>query len=423
MIVELVTIGNELLNGQTTDTNSAWMAQKLNLAGIQVSRINSVSDSRESILGILEETEARADIVIMTGGLGPTSDDVTKPVLCEFFNTELVFNTEILKHIESLLAKKSCKINEYNMKQAEVPESAVILHNDAGTAAGLWFEKNKKIFISLPGVPFEMKGLITKRVIPALNKIFSLPVIHARTIITQGIFEAQLAEQLKDFESELPENISLAYLPSPGIVRLRLVIRGDDLKKLVNDIDMQIQKLQHIIPEYIVGFDDDTFESIICEMLSDRSQTLSVAESCTGGTIASMLTAVHGSSKYFKGGIVAYSNEIKKDQLAIEPSLLDRYGAVSKQVVEDMAINTRLLFNTDYSIAVSGIAGPSGGTDEKPVGTTWISVSCKESTVSSQFRFGDNRDRNIKRASVTALNMLRKMIIEQDIIALKGLGL
>jgi nicotinamide-nucleotide amidase len=415
MRVELVTIGNELLSGMTTDTNSAWLAQQVNLLGARVDRISTVSDTRKDILGILKEAGVRAEIIIMTGGLGPTSDDVTKPALCEFFDTKPVFRPEISDHIETLLAKKNCRINEYNLKQAEVPESAVILHNDQGTAAGLWFEKEGKIYISLPGVPFEMKGLFIKRVIPALKERFTFPVIYYKTVITQGNFEAQLSEQLRDFEAELPENISLAYLPSPGIIRLRLVTSGDNLGKLETEIEIQIRKLQQLIPEYIVGFNEDTLEMIIGEMLRDRNQTLSVAESCTGGAIASLVTSIPGSSEYFKGGIVAYSNEIKRDQLAIERSIIDKYGAVSKQVVEDMAINTRLLFNTDYSVAVSGIAGPSGGTDNKPVGMIWIAVSCKEAIRASEFRFGDNRERNIRRASVTALNMLRKLINDQDL--------
>ncbi len=414
MLVELVTIGNELLNGQTIDTNSAWMAQQFNLSGIEVSRITSVSDSRDSILGILEETGARANVVILTGGLGPTSDDVTKPALCEFFDTSLIFRHDIYKHIESLLAKKKCKINEFNKKQAEVPEAAIILHNHVGTAAGLWFEKNTTIFISLPGVPFEMKELFKEKVVPELKERFTFPVIHYKTVLTQGVFEANLAELLEDFEAELPGHISLAYLPSPGMIRLRLWAIGGKLDKLKDDIEIQIDKIQKVIPEYIVGFNDDYLEKIIGEMLKERGQTLSVAESCTGGAIASMVTSISGSSAYFKGGIVAYSNEIKKDQLAIESGLLDRYGAVSKQVVEDMAINSRLLFNTDYSIAVSGIAGPSGGSEEKPVGTTWIAISGKYETSSQEFSFGDNRDRNIRRASVSALNMLRKMIIRND---------
>jgi nicotinamide-nucleotide amidase len=414
MVIELVTIGNELLTGKTIDTNSAWMAEHLYHAGIQVNRITSVSDSRESILEILEETASRADIVILTGGLGPTSDDVTKPALCEFFNTRLVFDKKVFNHIESLLYSRRLKLNEYNVKQAEVPESAIVLQNDEGTAPGLWFDKNNRIFISLPGVPFEMKGLMSKRVIPALRKKYKFPATYSRTVITQGSFEAFLAERLRDFEMALPSNIALAYLPSPGIIKLRLYAKGTDSKKLKDEVEMQVLKLSEIIPEYVAGFDEDTLERTIGNLLLERGQTLSVAESCTGGTLASMITAVPGSSRYFSGGIVAYSNEIKKDQLAIEPSLIDKYGAVSKPVVEDMAINCRLLFNTGYAVAVSGVAGPSGGTDKKPVGTTWIAVSSRGSTVSGEFRFGDNRDRNIKRASVAALNMLRKMILAND---------
>jgi nicotinamide-nucleotide amidase len=414
MQVELVTIGNELLLGQTIDTNSAWIAQQLNILGARVSRITSVGDARDAILEILEESGKRADIIIMTGGLGPTSDDITKPALCEFFDTSLVLNPSVHEHIKALLAVRGHKLNELNTKQAEVPESATILHNDQGTAPGLWFEKNGKIFISLPGVPFEMENLMMARVIPRLRERFIFPAIFYKTVITQGSFEAQLSELLRDFEAALPESISLAYLPSPGIIRLRLGTTGDDLQQLEKDIEKQVMKLQGIIPEYIIGFDDDTLELIIGRMLKSRAQTLSVAESCTGGSIASMITRIPGSSDYFKGGIVAYSNEIKRDQLAIDHSLLESYGAVSKQVVEDMAINTRLLFNTDFSVAVSGIAGPSGGTEEKPVGTIWIAVSCQGSTLSSRFRFGDNRERNIRRSSVAALNMLRKMIIDRN---------
>ncbi len=410
--VELVTIGNELLSGNTTDTNSAWLSQQLNLIGLQVSRITSVPDIKKDILSILAESENRADIIIMTGGLGPTSDDITKPALCEFFNTKLVFRAEIFTHIESLLFKKQLKINEYNKMQAEVPESALVLHNDLGTAAGLWFEKNNKFFISLPGVPFEMKGLFINKVAPKFQELFSLQAVYSKTIITHGSFEAQLAETLKDFEDEMPENMMLAYLPSPGIIRLRLVTTGDDLEELKAEVKGQINKLQELIPEYIIGFNEDTLEEIIGKILMDRGQSLSVAESCTGGKIASLITGVAGSSKYFKGGIIAYSNEIKTDQLAIEKSLLENFGAVSKQVVENMAINSRLLFNTDYSISVSGIAGPSGGTKEKPVGTTWIAVSSKSATNSHEFRFGDNRERNITRASITALNLLRKLLTE-----------
>jgi nicotinamide-nucleotide amidase len=414
MHIEIVTIGNELLLGLTQDTNSSWLAQKLNGFGLQVSRITSVADSRKAILEILSETDARADIIIMTGGLGPTSDDITKPVLCEFFKTRLVFNNEIYEHIKSLLIGRNCEINEHNRKQAEVPESAAILHNDEGTAPGLWFEKGKKIFISLPGVPFEMKSLISNRVIPELRKRFAFPAVYYKTLVTQGSFEAQLAERLKDFEDELPGNISFAYIPSPGIIRLRLGTSGENPEVVKRNVEQQILRLQKIIPEYIVGYDNDTLQVIIGNMLNYRQQTLSVSESCTGGMISSLITSVPGSSAWFKGGLVAYSNEIKRDQLAVDKSVIDRYGAVSRNVVEDMAINTRLLFDTHYSVAVSGIAGPGGGSDEKPVGTTWIAVSSRNITRAEEFRFGDNRERNIIRASITGLNMLRKLIISQD---------
>jgi nicotinamide-nucleotide amidase len=416
MRVELVSIGNELLLGQTVNTNSSWMARELIQYGIQTSRITSISDSRSDILNMLRETGERAEIVIITGGLGPTSDDITKPVLCEFFETDLILDQGILEHIKSLLAIRGVEINDLNIRQAEVPASAHILHNAMGTASGLWLEKNDTVYISLPGVPFEMKALITDMVIPKLREKFPFPEVYYKTVITQGSFEAYLAERLKTFEANLPPNMSFAYLPSPGIIRLRIGSAGDDAKKLERAVNSQVLKLQEIIPEYIVGFDDDTLELIIGSMLMIRNQSLSIAESCTGGAVSALITSVPGSSSYFKGGIVAYSNEIKRDQLAIDRSLIETYGAVSKLVVEDMAINTRLLFNTDYAVSVSGIAGPGGGSSDKPVGTTWIGVSCKNKTYSEIFRFGDNRERNIQRASVAALNMLRKLIISQDMI-------
>ncbi len=410
---ELVTIGNELLSGKTTDTNSAWIASQLELTGLQVTRITSVGDSRGDIVAVLGEAGDRADVVIVTGGLGPTSDDITKPALCEFFNTRLVFREDIYNHIETLLAKKSCRINEHNRRQAEIPEMAGTLHNTEGTAPGLWFEKNGTIYISLPGVPFEMKELLVSQVIPLLSEKFSFKPAFYRTVITQGTFEAHLAELLEDFEKQMPSGITVAYLPSPGIIKLRIGGRGLNTLHLKEQVEKQLEHLREIIPQYIVGFDEETLEIVIGKLLTDRNESLAVAESCTGGAISSLITGVPGSSKYFKGGIVAYSNEIKKDQLAISPTLIETYGAVSKQVVEDMAINSRLLFNSTWSIAISGIAGPSGGTPEKPVGTTWIAVSCSKFTRSAEFRFGDNRLRNIRRASAAALNMLRMAITGQ----------
>ncbi len=410
---DLITIGNELLSGRTTDTNSAWLANQLDQLGIKISRISSVGDTRDDILKILHEAGERAGVVIMTGGLGPTSDDITKPVLCEFFGTQLVFSEEVFNHIKTLLAGRDCKVNENNRKQAEIPESAIPLHNALGTAPGLWFEKGETIYISLPGVPFEMKDLVTTQVIPRLKSQLTFPPSCYRTIITQGSFEAHLAEILSGFEEQLPAGISLAYYPSPGIIKLKIGGTGEDQETLRKSVEGEVARLREIIPQLIVGYDEETLETIIGKLLTGREETLAVAESCTGGAIASLITAVPGSSAYFKGGIVAYSNEIKKDQLAISPTILDTYGAVSKQVVEDMAVNVRLLFSSTYAIAVSGIAGPTGGTPEKPVGTTWIAVSSAGSVESAMFLLGDNRQRNIQRASVTALNMLRKMILTQ----------
>ncbi|TVR73872.1 MAG: CinA family nicotinamide mononucleotide deamidase-related protein [Marinilabiliales bacterium] len=408
---ELITIGNELLSGRTIDTNSAWLASQLDQIGAITVRITSVGDTREEILKILHEAGERAGLVIMTGGLGPTSDDVTKPALCEFFDTKLVFSEEVFKHIKVLLAGRNCKVNENNRKQAEIPGSAIPLHNALGTAPGLWFEKGDTIYISLPGVPFEMKDLVTTQVIPRLQSQLTFPPSCYRTIITQGSFEAHLAEILSGFEEQLPAGISLAYYPSPGIIRLKIGGVGEDPEILRATVESEVDKLREIIPQLIVGYDEETLETTTGKLLTDRGETLAVAESCTGGAIASLITGVPGSSAYFKGGIIAYSNEIKKDQLAINPDILDTYGAVSKQVVEDMAVNARLLFNSTYAIAVSGIAGPAGGTPEKPVGTTWIAVSCSGSTDAALYMLGDNRQRNIQRASVTALNMLRKMIL------------
>ena len=410
---ELVTIGNELLSGKTTDTNSAFIAGHLELIGLPVTRITSVGDSRQDILDALREAGNRADVVIVTGGLGPTSDDITKPALCDFFDTRLVFREDIFAHIETILAKKRCTVNEHNRRQAELPERAMALHNTEGTAPGLWFEKEETIFISLPGVPYEMKELVKTQVLPRLSEKFSFQPTYYRTVITQGTFEAQLAELLSDFEKNLPGGITLAYLPSPGIIKLRIGGRGDDISILQGKVDEQVNVLQKIIPQYIIGYDEQTPEMIVGKLLSERQQNIAVAESCTGGAISSLITAVPGSSKYFKGGIVAYSNEIKKDQLAISPTLIETYGAVSKQVVEDMATNARLLFNSNWSIAVSGIAGPSGGSTAKPVGTIWIAISGENYIRSAEYRFGDNRQRNIRRASLTALNMLRRTIIEQ----------
>jgi len=414
MKAEIITIGDELLIGQVIDTNSAWIAQKLNLIGIKIHRINSISDNREEILSTLNESEQRVDLIIITGGLGPTNDDITKKTLCEYFKTKLVANEIVLDDIRNLLNHRKINVNKLNQGQADVPENCKIIRNFNGTAPGMWFEKGKKVFISLPGVPFEMKGMIEKEILQKLTNHFNTQTIYHKTVLTQGIAESILSEKLTMWENALSEKgLKLAYLPQPGIVRLRLSAEGDNVNFLEEIVKNEIEKLKQIIPEYIFGYDNQKLEEIIGELLKEKNNTLAVAESCTGGNIAHLITSVPGSSEYFKGSIVAYSNEIKINILNVEESNIENYGAVSKKVVEQMAKSVIKLFNVDFSIATSGIAGPSGGTKDKPVGTTWIAVASKNEIISDCFIFGDNRERNITRASVTALNLLRKLIIKQ----------
>lgn len=427
MQAEIITIGDELLIGQVVDTNSAWMAQALNIAGISITQITSVSDDRGHILKALDEAKSRADIILITGGLGPTNDDITKKTLCKYFNTGLRFDPDIYKDIESLFTSRGYEITPVNRQQAEVPENCIPIRNKNGTAPGMWFEVSTpllpfpgvqtKIFVSMPGVPYEMKAIMQEYVIPELKKKFRLPAIYHKTALTQGIGESFLADLIREWEDSLKEqSIKLAYLPSPGMVRLRLSAKGNDEKILRDAINNKIEELQKIIPQYIYGFetygkDPETLEKIIGTLLLERKQTLSIAESCTGGYISHLITKVPGCSAYFEGSVVSYSYEVKKIDLKVNAETLEKYGAVSRQVVEQMAIGAREKYRTDYAIAASGIAGPGGGTPEKPVGTIWIAVASKNRIVSEKFQFGNNRERNIDRSALAALNMLRKEIL------------
>jgi nicotinamide-nucleotide amidase len=406
---EIITIGDELLIGQTTDTNAAFIAREFNMLGLQVVRKTTISDKIEDIRSALGNILPGTQVVIATGGLGPTSDDRTREGLCHFFNTRLVENEMVLIHIRQLLAKKGFSLNETNKKQALVPQSCEILSNELGTAPGMVFYQNGTMFIFLPGVPFEMKWLIENQVIPLLKSKFILPPVLHRNILTSGGFEARLSELLSEFEHDLPPGFSLAYLPSPGIIRLRLSCYSPTNESNTH-ADILVEKLKSFIPEYFVDENFDRLEAYCAHLLIQKSLTVSTAESCTGGKIAGMLTSVPGSSAYFKGSIVAYANEIKEKVLGVNINTLQKHGAVSREVVEEMSENGRRLLNTDYCIAVSGIAGPDGGTTEKPVGIVWISISSATKTETVQFVFGDNRERNILRASNAALNMLRKMI-------------
>lgn len=413
MRAEIITIGDEILIGQTIDTNSAWIANRLNLIGVDIVKITSISDNKNEIIKALDNTKNSAELVLVTGGLGPTDDDITKKTFAEYFGVKLVLNKEVLEHIEQFVIKRKAHMNERNIKQAEVPENCRILKNNIGTAPGMLFEYDDQIIISMPGVPFEMKELMINHVIPMLqSKQKDYHIIH-KVVLTQGLPESKLAEVLEEWESGLPDTISLAYLPSPGLIKLRLTAKGSNKNELQKDIDINISKLEKIIPELICGYDLEKLEELVGKELIKNKMTISTAESCTGGNIAKLITSVSGSSEYFKGSIVAYSNEIKHNVLNVSSSILDTYGAVSKQVVEQMALGACKLLDTDFSIATSGIAGPTGGTKEKPVGTTWIAVANKDKVVSELYVFGDQRERNIQRSSLTALNMLLKILREK----------
>jgi len=411
MKAEIITIGDEILIGQTVDTNSSFIAAALSALGIEITGISTSPDEAMRITESLSVSMKRADLVILTGGLGPTSDDITKKTLCDFFNTRLVRNQEVLRHITQMLGRRQVSLNANNIAQADVPESCTVLMNQVGTAPGMWFEKNSKIVVSLPGVPFEMKYLINEHVIPKIkNSGVESTIVH-KNVMTYGLPEAHLAELLTGFESELPENIKLAYLPSSGIIKLRLTMRGEDSETATIQIKKQVDKLYSIIPGIIYAEDEVLLEEEIARLLSDNNLTLSLAESCTGGNIARMLTSIPGSSGWFKGSVVAYSNDLKREILGVDDSLLVKNGAVSRECAVEMAENIRRLTGSDFAVSTTGIAGPSGGTPEKPVGTVWIAVSGKNGTVAEKNTYWTDRLINIRRFSLAALGILRKQII------------
>jgi nicotinamide-nucleotide amidase len=412
MKAEIITIGDEILIGQVVDTNSAWIAQQLNLIGVKVIQITSAQDTSEHILESLSAAEKRADLILITGGLGPTKDDITKAVLCQYFNTQLVFNQLVYSTVEKLFLSRNLAVSAINRKQAELPESCSPIENAVGTASGMWFEKGGKVFVSMPGVPFEMKNMMEKQVLPKIQSFFKTPVILHKTVLTQGIGESALAELIEDWESALPGFIKLAYLPSPGIVRLRLSAYGDNLLSLQDEIVHQLSKLSQKIDDFMFGYDEDTLQGIVGDLLSKRKASLSLAESCTGGYLSHLITSVPGSSNYYVGGLVCYSNAIKINELGVSVVDVEKYGSYSQQVAEQMALGIRAKYHTDFAVATTGIAGPGGGTDQKPVGLIWIAVAAPNGRVTSEkYFFGENRERNILKASITALNMLRKEIL------------
>ena len=409
----ILSIGDELLIGQTINTNAGWIGEQLGLVGIRPVHVRTIGDDRELILSNLAEMPG--DIVVITGGLGPTKDDITKEALCTFFHTKLVRHPDVEEHIKQLFEKLGRSMLEVNRAQADLPEACTVLPNYKGTACGMWFEKEGRVFVSLPGVPYEMRSLMERDVIPKAVAYFDPPTIVHRTILTTGLGESHLAERISAWEDSLAaDRIKLAYLPSPGIVKLRLSTYAGTVPREARErVDRKAEELYTLIPDLIFGEGDDRPEEIVGRLLRERGQTLSLAESCTGGYVSHRITSVPGSSAYFIGGVVSYANAVKMEELGIPSDMLELNGAVSRPVVEKMASGVRTALRTDWSIAVSGIAGPDGGTPEKPVGTVWMAVAGPEGVRSAVSVFPGTRDLVIGRSSLAALNMLRKALLRE----------
>jgi nicotinamide-nucleotide amidase len=412
----IITIGDELLIGQVVDTNSPWMSHQLNNIGVWVHHRVAVGDMWEDIWNALDEESKRSNIILITGGLGPTADDITKPVLCKYFGGKLVMHQPTLEHVTYLFEhvfKRPMPLLERNRKQAEVPDVCTVLKNELGTAPGMLFEKEGKIFISMPGVPYEMKGLMKDKVLPLVKEKFQLLHIGHRTLLTAGIGESFLAEMIKDFEAALPDFIKLAYLPNYGMVRLRLTATGKQ-SIVENELDKQFKQLKELVKDYLVIDEDITLQGLIGRMLKDKHKTVATAESCTGGYIAHLITSVPGSSNYFKGSVVSYDNSIKKNILKVKDETLQTVGAVSEETVREMIHGVLNIMQTDYAIAVSGIMVPDGGTPDKPVGTVWLAVGNNENIETKKFQFRFERLRNIELTAINALNFLHAFILKQS---------
>ena len=404
---EIITIGNEILYGHILDTNAKWLSKNLNELGVKTNKISTIGDNYIQIKDVLQSSIKENDIIIFTGGLGPTNDDITKKCLNDFFKGKLVTDNYTLSHIKKIFKKRNLDLTKKNRDQALVPDNCKVLHNEYGTAPGIAFEKDNKLVISLPGVPYEMKSLFEDKCSKIIKQKFALSIIHHRTIKTVGIGESWLSDLISEWEKNLDDNISLAYLPSIGRVKLRLTGRGNNLYKIKSAIDKEEKKVLPIIKKYIYGFDNDELESCVGNLLIKYKKTLSIAESCSGGYLSHLITSIPGSSKYFLGSIVAYNNNVKINNLNVNKRNIKKFGAVSKEVVEEMANNVRIKFNSSIGISTSGIAGPSGGSEEKPVGTVWIGYSDKNKTLSKKLVLTNRRDINITLSSISALNMAR----------------
>ncbi len=415
MNAEIITIGDEILIGQIVDTNSAFIGKEFNKIGVSIYQITSVQDDRAHILKSLKEAEENADIIIITGGLGPTKDDITKYTLCEYFNDTLVENDNVLKHIEHLFSKYiNTPISDINRQQALVPSKSKVLTNRFGTAPGMWLEKNGKVFVSLPGVPYEMKALISNEVIPELRKRFKFPYIKHRTLLTYGLGESAIANRIEAFEDNLPDFIKLAYLPNLGRVRLRLSAKAIDKSMVEAEMQKQIELLLPQIDDVFVGFEEDaSLEALIGKQLTKKNKTLAVAESCTGGSIASAITANAGASKYFKGSVVTYATTTKVNVLNVSQSDIDTHSVVSEQVAKAMAKGVLELYNADYAISTTGNAGPSKGDADAEVGTVWIGIATKDEVYAQVFKFSNQREKTIMKATNKAFELLQKEILKK----------
>jgi nicotinamide-nucleotide amidase len=407
MLAELITIGDEILIGQIVDTNSAWMAQELNLIGVKVKQITSVSDDREHILAAMKEASQRANVVLITGGLGPTKDDITKATMCEYFGGGLVFSQEQYDQVERIFRSFGREVTPTNRKQAEIPESCELVVNYNGTAPGMWFEKDGVCYMSMPGVPYEMKAMMEHQVLPRIKARFQTPVILHRTILTQGIGESMLSDMIESWEENLPAHLKLAYLPSAGMVRLRISASGADEVVLGNEINEQAEKLYAIAGKYIYGEGEETLEGNLIKRLRELGKRLSVAESCTGGNIAHLITSISGASDVFEGGAVTYSKELKASVLGVNPATIEMHGVVSEATALEMVLGAKNRFQTDYAIAVTGVAGPGDDEEGNSAGCVWIAVAGPDFCEAKKFQFSRNRGRNITMASLSALNYLR----------------
>jgi len=412
MLAEIITIGDEILIGQIVDTNSAYISKELNRIGVKVYQITSVQDDRIHILQAFEDAKKHADLVIITGGLGPTKDDITKQTFCDFFDDTLIEDHNVIENVKQLFKKYQLnKPLPANFQQAMVPSKATVLMNLYGTAPGMWMERNEAVFVSLPGVPYEMKHLLQEEVLPRIIKRFNRPHIYHKTLLTYGLGESAIAERISDWENSLPENIKLAYLPSLGKVRLRLSSSGNDERVLMESIDSRMEVLNEILSDIAIGYEDETnIISRIAHILNQKKQTLSLAESCTGGAIVEQITAQAGASSFFMGSIIPYKTELKTKILGVPASLIEEFSVVSIQVAESMALNCCKLFSTDYAISTTGIAGPSKGDGVDEVGTVCIAIASPRGVVSEKFNFGNDRFRVIEKTINKVFEMFLKEI-------------